>query len=121
MSDRDGDGDADASMTCWGPIKRKGKVIMSDLDLLNYYETKLGSGKSCSCQGDCLRILDDQVIRTTVASYLVWFERKSKHEQDTIILQWMIYGRTPGGRHSLSSSRDKIREFGYHVPFDGLC
>jgi hypothetical protein len=56
MSDRDGDGDADASMTCWGPIKRKGKVIMSDLDLLNYYETKLGLGKSCSCQGDCIQL-----------------------------------------------------------------
>ena len=44
MSEKNGDADADASMTCWGQIKRKGKVIMSDLDLLNYYETKLGSG-----------------------------------------------------------------------------
>ena len=121
MSDRDGDGDADASMTCLGPKKRKGKMMMSDLDLLHYYETKLGSGSSCSCKTDCLRILDDQVICTTVASYLVWFERKSKHKQDTIILQLMIYGRTPGGRHSLSSSQDKPREFGDHVPFDGLC
>ena len=29
---------------------------MSDLDLLNYYETKLGLGKSCSCQGDCIQL-----------------------------------------------------------------
>ena len=66
-------------------------------------------------------VLDDQVICTTVASYLVWFERKLKHEQDNILLQWMIYGRTPGGQHSLSSSQDKPREFGYYMPFDGLC
>ena len=33
----------------------------------------------------------------------------------------MIYGRTPGGRHSLSSSQDKPRKFGGHMPFDGLC
>jgi len=33
----------------------------------------------------------------------------------------MIYGRIPGGRHSLSSSQDKPCEFGDHVPFDGLC
>ena len=60
---------------------------MSNLDLLNYYETKLGLGKRCSCHGDCLHILDDQVICTTVVSYLIWFERKLKHEQDNIILQ----------------------------------
>ena len=78
MSDRDGDGDADASMTCWGPKKRKGKMMMSDLDLLHYYETKLGSGSSWSRKTDCLRILDDQVICSTDASYLVSFERKSK-------------------------------------------
>jgi hypothetical protein len=66
-------------------------------------------------------VLDDQVICTTVASYLVWFERKLKHEQDNILLQWMIYGRTPRGRHSLSSSQDKPHKFGYYMPFDGLC
>ena len=57
MSDRDGDGDAKASVTCSGPKKRKVKVIMSDLDLLNYYKTNHGSGLSCSCQGNCLHIL----------------------------------------------------------------
>ena len=121
MSDRDGDDVDDASMTCWGPKKRKGKMMMSDLDLLHYYETKLGSGSSCSCKTDCLRILDDQVICSAVANYLVSFERKSKREQDNIILQWIIYGRHPGGRHSLCTSHHNQRRFGYHVPFDGLC
>ena len=72
-------------------------------------------------QNWCLRILDDQVICSAVASYLVSFERKSKREQDNIILQWIIYGRHPGGRHSLCTSHHKRRAFGYHVPFDGLC
>jgi hypothetical protein len=53
MSDRDGDGDADASMACWGPIKWKCNVIISVLDLLNYYKTMLGLEKSCPCQCDC--------------------------------------------------------------------
>ena len=83
MSDRDGDGDADASMTCLGPIKRKGKVIMSDLDLLNYYEMKLGSGKSCSCQGNCLCILDDQVICTPLLQ-VIWFDLRGNQSRSKI-------------------------------------
>ena len=45
---------------------------------------------------------------------MVLFERKSKYEQDLIILLWVIY-------------RFKIPDFngrsidGYHVPFDGSC
>jgi hypothetical protein len=99
--------------------KRKGKMLLSDADLLHYYETKLGSVIGCSCQGNCLRILEDEVICSAVASYLVWLERRSKYEQDNIILQWVIYGQAPGGRHSLSTSHHRRREHGYHVPFDG--
>jgi hypothetical protein len=96
-------------------------MLFSDLELLHYFETKLGPGLVCSCQGNCLRILDDKIICTAVASYLVWFERKSKNDQDNIMSQWMIYGPSPGGRHSRSTSQHDRREYGFHVPFDGLC
>ena len=120
--DNRGDGDDDGG---GGEVrvtkKRRGKKLLSDIDLLVYFETKLGSGLECSCQGNCLRILHNQVICSAVASYMVWFERKSKIEQDNIVLQWMIYGHPPGGRHSsLSTSQRTRREYGYHVPFDGL-
>ena len=94
-------------------------MLLSNLDLLHYFEKKLGSGLGFLCQGNCLRLLADDVICSAVASYLVWFERRSKNEQDKIILQWMIYGHVPGGRHSLSTSQHSRREYGYHVPFDG--
>ena len=88
--------------------KRKGKVLLSDLELLHYFETNLGSGLACSCQDNFLRILEDVVIITAVASYLVWFERRLKIEQDNIVLQWIIYGHPPGGRgrHSFTTSQN---------------
>jgi hypothetical protein len=118
----DGRGDGDGGGWCgerYTKKTRRDKMLLSDLELLHYFETKLGPELFCSCQGNCLRILGDKAICTAVSSYLVWFERKSKHEQDTVIFQWMIYGNAPGGRHSLSTSQPKRREFGYHVPFDG--
>ena len=78
--------------------KRKGKMKLSNVQLLHHFEIFLGSGLVCKCLGNCLRILEDEVVKTAVASYLVWFERRSKIDQDNIILQWMIYGHTPGGR-----------------------
>ena len=60
------------------------------------------------------------MVKTAVASYLVWFKRRSKIDQDNIILQWMIYGHAPGGRHSATTSQHRRRECGYHMPFDGL-
>ena len=92
---------------------------LSNVQLLHHFEIFLGSGLVCKCLGNCLRILEDAVVKTAVASYLVWFERRSKIDQDNIILQWMIYGHTPGGRHSATTSQHRRREFGYHVPFDG--
>ena len=80
-------------------------MLVLDMQLLHYFEKRLGLGLVCSCQGNCLRILEDEVVLTAVASYLVWFERRSKIDQDNIILQWMIYGHAPGGRHSVTTSQ----------------
>ena len=41
-------------------------MLLSDADLLHYYETKLGLVIGCSCQGNCLRILEDEVICSAV-------------------------------------------------------
>ena len=37
---------------------------------------------------DCLNILTTQNVRECVGKYLVQFERKSKYDQDSIILEW---------------------------------
>ena len=97
--------------------KRKGRMQLTNVQLLHHFETFLGSGLVCRCLSNCLRILEDEVVKTAVARYLVWFERRSKIDQDNIIMQWMIYGHTPGGRHSATTSQHSRREFGYHVPF----
>ncbi len=39
----------------------------------------------------CLLILADEFARKAVACYLVMFERKSKYDQDSIILEWFRY------------------------------
>jgi hypothetical protein len=51
---------------------------------------------------------------SALVSYLVLFERKSKYEQDSIILQWVIYWFKIPGFNGQSID-------GYHVPFDGSC
>jgi len=86
---------------------------LTNVQLLNHFETFLGSGLVCRCLGNCLRILEDEVVKTAVASYLVWFERRSKIDQDNIILQWMIYGHTPGGRHSATTSQHRMKPLHY--------
>jgi hypothetical protein len=45
---------------------------------------------------------------------LVLFEQKSKYEQDSIIMQWVIY------RLKITGPNGRWMD-GYHVPFDGSC
>jgi hypothetical protein len=40
---------------------------------------------------DCLNILSDVNVRECVAQYLLQFVRKSKYDQDSIILEWYKY------------------------------
>ncbi len=40
---------------------------------------------------DCLNILSDVNVRECVAQYLLQFVRKSKYDQDSIILEWYNY------------------------------
>ena len=45
---------------------------------------------------------------------MLFFEQKSKYEQDSIILQWVIY------RFKITGPNGWPMD-GYHVPFDGSC
>ena len=57
-------------------------------------------------------MLRDPDMCSALVSYLVLFERKSNYEQDSIILQWVIY------RFNIPGFNGR-RMDGYHVPFDG--
>ena len=106
--DQNDDGDGDETK------KRKHRQVMSPTDLCIHFEMRLGSILTCTSAGCCcLDILRDPIVRTSIAKYLVWYERKTKYDQDSIILQWIMY------RVSLFGMRE--RTYWYHVPFDGSC
>ena len=95
--------------------KRKFNAFLTDSDLSVHFSDKLKAIACCPRKDcSCLSMLCDPYMCSALVSYLVLFEQKSKYEQDSIILQWVIYlFKIPGfnGR-----SMD-----GYHVPFDGSC
>ena len=62
----DGGGGGRRVITKKRKVSRKGKKLLSDAALLQYYETMLGTGLGTSCQGKCLSIL---VICSAVESY----------------------------------------------------
>ena len=100
----------DPTMTWWGAKKRDSKAIMSDGELLDYFEGRLATAPDCGSQNcNCLSILLIPSVITSIASYLVFFERQSKHQQDTILLDWIIY------RIALPQSKCHF----FRVPFDG--
>ncbi len=39
----------------------------------------------------CLAIEHDSNARSAIAKYLTWFERQHKHEQDSIVFEWVRY------------------------------
>ena len=65
---------------------------MSDEELLVIVSEGIACLPSCgttSC--DCLNILSDVNVRECVAQYLLQFVRKSKYDQDSIVLEWYKY------------------------------
>ena len=102
----------DSSLTCRGTKKRKSTMLMSHDDLVSYFEMRLDAILLCPNQScDCIAILRNKPLCSAIASYLAWFERRSKYEQDAIVLQWVIYKKIlPGSNMNW-----------YHVPFDGSC
>ena len=95
--------------------KRKFKAFLTDGNLSIHYSDKLEAIACCPRKDcSCLLILCDSDMCSALVSYLVLFERKSKYDQDLIILHWIIYPfKIP------SPSGWVIDD--YHVPLDGSC
>jgi len=88
---------------------------LTDGDLSIHFSDKL-KAIACCPRKDCtyLLMLRDPDMCSALVCYLVLFEQKSKYEQDSIILQWVIY------RFKIPSFNGRSMD-GYHVPFDGSC
>jgi hypothetical protein len=88
---------------------------MNDDELFEYFFARLqGNEMPMACASmdcECLSILEDDQVSKAVASYLVWFEKKSKHEQDLILMEWYRYARNIGVVDNKTNY--------YQVPFDG--
>ena len=100
--EEDDDTSSEASKTCWGTLKREKTKKMSDDDLFVYYQNSLEEKTSCpnpSC--NCLEVLNSIDVRVPVAKYLVWFERKSKYEQDCTIMDWYKYSHATSARSNM--------------------
>ena len=92
--------------------RRISKALMSDDELFEYFKLRLGADTVCPNEGClCLSMMRNPGACAAVATYLVWFERLSKHAQDSIIFEWVKYasqiGRMTGKYHC------------YHAPFEG--
>jgi hypothetical protein len=100
------------NVTKLGSLTRASKLSMTDDDLINYFTARLeGTEMAMECVNTactCLSILDDENVRQAVAKYLVWFERKSKFEQDSMVMEWYWYARL----------RTEKANF-FQLPFDG--
>ena len=64
---------------------------MSDEELLVILSEITARLPLCGSACDCLVILSDVNVRQCVAQYLLQFVRKSKYDQDSIVLEWYKY------------------------------
>ena len=93
--------------------QRKGRVKYVSWWFSKYFEKKLDGILCCTHQScGCLLVLYNPCSKLAIANYLAWFEHMSKYQQDSILLQWMIYRKVLPGSNNC---------YWYHVPFDGLC
>ena len=72
-------------------LDRNSKLALNDTDLYTYFLNRLGSMSCPNRSCGCLEIVHDSNARSAIAKYLTWFERKQKHEQDSIVFEWVRY------------------------------
>jgi hypothetical protein len=66
--------------------------MISDEELLVIISEGIACLPSCGATScDCLNIMSDVNVRECVAQYFLQFVRKSKYDQDSIILEWYKY------------------------------
>ena len=72
-------------------LARKSKLALNDTDLYTYFLNRLERMSCPNRSCGCLAIVDDSNARSAIAKYLSWFERQCKHDQDSIVFEWMRY------------------------------
>ena len=84
--------EVDRELTVWRTKKRYCKLAMSNVELFIHVDQCLESTMKCgniTCQ--CLNLLSDPILGAPVVKYLVGFKRKSKYNEDIIMLEWCKY------------------------------
>ena len=111
--------EADSPFTSYRKMKQWSKLEMNDDYLFIYFENRLAGQTDCkNKECNCLILLTNKLPRKAVVCYLVWFERKTKYDQDGIVLEWFRYANM-AVRTGTSRAWRKGRTNYYHLPFDG--
>jgi hypothetical protein len=72
-------------------LKRQSKLSLNDTDLCTYFFNRLERMSCPNRSCGCLAIVHDSNAQSAIATYLTWFERRNKHEQDSIVFEWWRY------------------------------
>ena len=72
-------------------LSRKCKLALKDTDLCTFFFNQLERMSCPSRSCGCLAIVHDLNARSAIVKYLTWFERRHKHEQDSIVFEWVRY------------------------------
>ena len=72
-------------------LSRKDKLALDDNDLFAYFFSQLATMSCLNIKCGCLEIVTTLKARSAIAKYLTWFERRTKHEQDSIVFEWCRY------------------------------
>jgi hypothetical protein len=72
-------------------LKRESKLALKDTDLCTYFFNLLERMSCPNRSCGCLEIVRDLNARSAIAKYLTWFKRRHKHEQDSIVFEWVRY------------------------------
>ncbi len=76
--------EADSPFTSYGKMKQRSKLEMNDDDLFIYFGNRLAGQTKCKNKDcNCLILLADKLPHKAVARYLVWFEGKTKYDQES--------------------------------------
>jgi hypothetical protein len=74
------------------PLSRGSKAALDDNDLFAYFFSQSATMICPNVKCGCLEIVTTLNARSAIiAKYLTWFERRSKHEQDSIVFEWCCY------------------------------
>jgi hypothetical protein len=66
---------------------------------------------------NCLLLLIDEILHKAVACDIVWFEQKTKYNEECIPLEWYKYSNAVVRAGNTRAQR-KGRTNSYHLPYD---